>query len=193
MSDEINTLNVKVISIDLDTEIEKKDGGTYRGAQVIFTVGGKPGTKAVTQKGLEFNPELKKDLKSFKTPGEAVLILERKNGFNNLKRLVTPDNIPTNISSTRKSPAVTVTSKSSGGYDVQGAIKGNAVTNGVQIAISQGDTSLANIVKNAKIVLEAHKVLDNAVEEVKEEPVKTESKKAKIVTVEEDVDTDDLF
>ncbi len=192
MSGETNTLNVKVLSIDLNVEIEKKDGGTYQGASIVFTLGGKPGVKNIHSKVLSNLPELQKDLQSFKTPGEGVLVMEKKDGFNNLKRLVTPANVPAEVKTT-------TTAKASTGYaykdNTAGQIKGNSITNGVNIAISQGDTSLANIVKQARLVLEAHKALDGA--KTEEETVATEvpkvTAKKKPAVVEEDLDADDLF
>ena len=55
-----------------------------------------------------------------------------------------------------------------GGYDVAGQIKGNAVTNAVQLAIATSDMSLENILEQVRIVLQAHKAADLIYKDVME-------------------------
>ena len=169
----MSNVTVTLLKVELGIQVPKFGGGTYPGAQLTYEMGDKLVRKGIHEKAQ--GGGLAEDLKKLKA-GDTVIIVQElieKDGkkFNNIKRILPegsaiPAGLQTVEDLTQKQIDVAYggqsnfVSKKTGGYDVQGAIKGNAVTNGVQIAISQKDTSLANIVKQARIVLEAHKLLD---------------------------------
>ena len=187
MSNEnINTVEGKILSVETDVELENQKGETYTGFKIIYEGGGEVRKKVGHNNSLKFNKPLANDLKTFKAPGEGVLVMEKKDGFNNLKRLVTPDKLVSlNLGTT-----ATTTGKT-GGYDVQGVIKGNAITNAVQLAIALGQTTKEGIIKLARLMLEVHKEIDGT-PAPKMEPA-AEPKKATKVVKAADVDIDDLF
>lgn len=81
-----------VISVDVDVQIPKKNGGTYPGTQLIYkNKKGEIKNKAFHSNVLKFNEELKKALDNL-GPGEHFIMTQEKEGeFWNVKSLVKID------------------------------------------------------------------------------------------------------
>lgn len=190
MSD-ITTFVVDLLSVAKNVDIEKKDGGTYKGTVISYMSNGKAMTKSLHANATKFNPELASDLNTVQ-PGKVRMILKEKDGFKNLIRLT--NDLDTTVEGAPISPkaTTTVTANTKSSYDPMGPIKGNSITNGVNIAISMGDTSFSNILKQAKLVLSVHTALDQKETETKP-TTPTTTKTPKTVVKSEDVDDTDLF
>lgn len=98
---------VKVLSIEMETSIPKKDGGTYTGTKVVYEKDGKTVTKGIHPNGLKFNEELRNQLVTLSESGlpkEVVLHTERaENGFNVNVVAILPADTETTSSTTTTS------------------------------------------------------------------------------------------
>lgn len=57
-------MNIKIIQVELNTQIKKKDGGTYPGARVTYEDQGQVKSKGFHEKALEYRPELKEQIEA---------------------------------------------------------------------------------------------------------------------------------
>src|ERR1700676_1973187 len=123
----INTQTVNVLSVKTDVELENQAGKTYTGFKITYEDdSGEPRKKVGHNNQLKYNKALVKDLATVKS-GTAVLVMERKDGFNNLKRLVTPDKLDEVLASLSKSEGgeTTTTTKSTGSNSSGSGYKDN--------------------------------------------------------------------
>lgn len=80
MTDKQTEMVVRIVSVDTDTEIEKKDGGTYRGAEVIYkTADGKTNTKGMHSNTFRYNKTLLAQLQELQK-GDYVKVVTKKEG-----------------------------------------------------------------------------------------------------------------
>ena len=113
------------------------------------------------------SPQLKQDLKDLQNatlPQFYDLHSTSEGKFKTITRIVKAGGSatsPTPVTHT-PAPAANPHTKKTGGYDVQGAIKGNSVSNGVLIAIARHgcDVTIEQIEHAAREVLELHARLD---------------------------------
>ncbi len=83
-------MKVQIISVALDSEIPKKDGGTYRGTLIVFKDLNKNmiGNKGISATYLDKNSELKNKIAAL-TPGQDIeLVFTKQGSFNNLTDVV---------------------------------------------------------------------------------------------------------
>ena len=133
MSD-TQVIPVTIIKIDIDVDLVKRDGGTYKGSALAYeNTKGDIYKKSIAEAALKFTPELKGKLAKL-TPGEKVnLVMQKKGEFTNLVDVVRegealpavdrPTNTATNTTSTVTRSTGTNTS-SAVGMQV-----GNAISN----------------------------------------------------------------
>jgi len=81
MSDyEYKDITAKLISVDTDAVIDKKGGGTYKGAEIIYKMNGAVYSKGIHEKTFEFKGDLKGQLESLKGGGDFTIHLYKKSG-----------------------------------------------------------------------------------------------------------------
>lgn len=84
MSEETMTRNIIVTKVLFDIDIAKKDGGSYTGAKLLYTLGGKDYSKGIHNAILNNNADLLKGLKELEDGGPADIIVEKKGNFTNI-------------------------------------------------------------------------------------------------------------
>lgn len=57
-------MNIRIVKVDLNTSIKKKDGGQYNGHNVVYEDEGEVKSKGFHEKVLEYRPELKETIES---------------------------------------------------------------------------------------------------------------------------------
>jgi paraquat-inducible protein B len=79
-------MKVKIISVTFDTTLQKKDGGTYQGTQIVFTnlEKGTVESKNISSAFINKNTQLKDKLKTFNNGDVVDFIFEKQGAFNNL-------------------------------------------------------------------------------------------------------------
>lgn len=72
----------KIVSIDLNATITKAQGGTYKGAEIVFKdVNGKVQTKNIHENGLKYAPAVKNGLESLEPGDNFTVEMEKKDDF----------------------------------------------------------------------------------------------------------------
>lgn len=72
----------KIVSIDLNATITKAQGGTYKGAEIVFKdVNGKVQTKNIHENGLKYAPAVKNGLESLEPGDNFTVEIEKKDDF----------------------------------------------------------------------------------------------------------------
>lgn len=144
---------VKVLSIEMETSIPKKDGGTYTGTKIVYEKDGKTVTKGIHPNGLKFNEELRNQLVTLLgsgLPKDVVLHTEKaENGFNVNVVGILPADTP--VESTRSS----FTPKSTGGSSTGTSGGGNKDTSinravALKAAVESNTGSVESTVEVAK-------------------------------------------
>lgn len=73
-------INAEIVSAQASTNVAKKNGGTYPGAEIIYKAFGQVNQKGIHEKSFDFKPELKGQIESL-SPGQKVTInMYRKEG-----------------------------------------------------------------------------------------------------------------
>jgi hypothetical protein len=161
--------SAKLVDIELSVEREKSNGAGSFVAHVLTLKGDKgfqeivlPVKGPVARKTEKLLKTLKKD--------DTVTIVKEKDAADKYWNVTDILKGAQEAANEPKSAGSSSYSKSKGtNYDKQGAIKGNAVTNGVQIAIAMEDTSEDNIVEQTLKVLRVHARIEKGEEPKKEE------------------------
>lgn len=72
----------KIVSIDLNATITKAQGGTYKGAEIVFKdANGKVQTKNIHENGLKYAPAVKNGLESLEPGDNFTVEMEKKDDF----------------------------------------------------------------------------------------------------------------
>jgi hypothetical protein len=148
----------KVVSVDLNKEFTTKDGSkTYTAHELVVDVGGPKPTNyriGVDSPAGKFVPKL--NLKE----GDSVVV-ETGGKFNSVTKVS-----KSGSSSSVKSPYTAKSSTSTYKDNTQGMIKGNSVTNAVQLAIAIHGKSvnMTHIEALARQVMQVHANLDKSSE-----------------------------
>ncbi len=72
----------KIVSIDLNATITKAQGGTYKGAEIVFKdANGKVQTKNIHENGLKYAPAVKNGLESLEPGDNFTVEIEKKDDF----------------------------------------------------------------------------------------------------------------
>lgn len=72
----------KIVSIDLNATITKAQGGTYKGAEIVFKdASGKVQTKNIHENGLKYAPAVKNGLESLEPGDNFTVEMEKKDDF----------------------------------------------------------------------------------------------------------------
>mgnify|MGYP003423198352 FL=1 len=72
----------KIVSIDLNATITKAQGGTYKGAEIVFKdATGKVQTKNIHENGLKYAPAVKNGLESLEPGDNFTVEMEKKDDF----------------------------------------------------------------------------------------------------------------
>lgn len=163
----MSELREQFVTIDVinrGVKVKKfEGGGTYEATVIEGTTSeGQEFKKNLASTLLEKMPTLAEQVESLDT-GDLVKIVSQKKGkYNNIRSIykegdplfnVTQATV-TNISSGGSNTG------SKGGYNPEGQIKGNAITNAVQLAIAQKTLTKEAIVANAMMLLEVHKEIE---------------------------------
>jgi predicted lactoylglutathione lyase len=154
MMSEIKTLHGTIQIIEKDIQIPKKNGGTYPGSRLTFLgPNGTQSNQAFHQVGLSKNAELAADINALEVGDDVIFTYSLNDrGFRDFKSIKKSDGtIPVEATTTSTS-----TKKSVNNDYTTGAIKGNSVTNAVNIAISNGDTSLEALKSAYDLVIQLH-------------------------------------
>lgn len=77
---ENKAINAELIMVDFDTQVQKRNGGTYEGTTILYKAFGKPQDKSFTTKTFEFKPDLRGQLESLKPKDKFTLNLYREEG-----------------------------------------------------------------------------------------------------------------
>lgn len=75
---------VKIIAVQHDTQIQKRDGGTYTGTQVTYDSNGRVMSKAFSQAFLSKVPQLAAKVKALQPNQEVTLVLQKNGQFTNV-------------------------------------------------------------------------------------------------------------
>jgi hypothetical protein len=197
---------VKVVAVEEDAEITKKDGGFYRALKLTYDVCGQVNYKAVHTGMLDKYKAAVAGIRAAK-PGDVVeLHLEKNGAFSNLVNVVPSDKPLTAAKSFGGSGGFKKFESKASGFNSEdnqlGQQIGNALTNAVKLAIAMEDVSIVHVERlardlvkvSAKLKQEFKGKVDTVVE------AKTEVKKAatvvkakKEVVVEPDVSDEDIF
>lgn len=134
---------IKVLKVELNTQIEKRDGGYYPGHKVVYEDGGEVRSKGYHEKALQYKPEIKSAIEAMEE-GKTYNVKMEKN-----------DNGYWDWVSVEES---TQSSKSSGNVnnsrqnDTTGMAVGHALTNAVHIGVGTGDLDKESLKKNAYMI-----------------------------------------
>lgn len=131
---------VKVVAVEEDAEIQKKDGGFYRALKLTYDLGGQVSYKAVHTGMLDKFKDAVEGIRASKPGDKVELHLEKNGQFTNLVNVVKTDK-PLTSGYKKYSGGGGGGGGNSGGYssaDNQlGQQIGNAVTNAVALAIAK--------------------------------------------------------
>jgi hypothetical protein len=146
----------KVIDVKMSQTLKKKDGGEYP-AHVLILDGDKGIQKLQLHAKFGIGATKKAVIAKLKAGDLVTVTKEKKGEFWNVT-----DIDAGSVASSTTNVASATTGK--GSYDVQGAIKGNSVTNGVALAIARhGKNTTAKHIQEAALeILEIHRALDKA-------------------------------
>lgn len=77
---ENKAINAELVAVQFDIDIQKRNGGTYKGTKIIYNAFGKINEKAFTTKTFEFKPDLRGQLESLSSGDKFTLNLYREEG-----------------------------------------------------------------------------------------------------------------
>lgn len=77
---ENKSINAELVAVQFDIDIQKRNGGTYKGTKIIYNAFGKINEKAFTTKTFEFKPDLRGQLESLSSGDKFTLNLYREEG-----------------------------------------------------------------------------------------------------------------
>lgn len=168
---ETKTLRGTIQIVEQDIQIPKNAGGTYPGTRITYVgPNGKSSKQAFHQVGLSKNPSLASDISALNA-GDNVIFTYSINdkGFRDFVSIKLDDGT-VQAAPVKSSPARQTGTKSNSDY-ATGAIKGNSVTNAVNIAIANGDTSLDSLKSAYELVISLHAYAEERGIEAKKEEV----------------------
>ena len=137
-------MKIKVVKTELNTQIEKRGGGTYPGHKVVYEDGGEVRSKGFHEKALSYKPEIKEAIESMEADKWYDVQMEKNdNGYWDWVSV---------SESSGDAPAKSKAPAKSQGYDTTGVAIGHALTNAVHIGVGTGDLDKASLKKNAYMV-----------------------------------------
>lgn len=81
-------VELTVVSVEMDVEIQKQAGGSYKGARLTYRdASGAIKEKAFTQQALKYNPQVKTTLSNLAAGDKAIMEMEKNGDFWNVKTL----------------------------------------------------------------------------------------------------------
>ena len=172
---------VKIVAVQHDTQIQKRDGGTYTGTQVTYESAGRVMQKAFPQTFLSKVPELDRKIRALEPNQEVTLVLQKNGQFTNVT-----DILPASEGQAYSAPS------NKGGY--KGKTSGGSnPTDVARIARQTAVQAASAFCKDAASTVEAAEVLASFILEplgVNSKGVKDTAQIPKAESVDEDTDED---
>lgn len=77
---EHKNINAELVVVQFDTDIKKRDGGSYKGTKIIYNAFDKVNEKGIHESTFEFKPELRGQLESLNSGDAFTLRMYREKG-----------------------------------------------------------------------------------------------------------------
>lgn len=140
-------MRIKVISVELNTQIEKAAGGTYKGHKVVYEDQGNVKSKGFHEKVLGYRTDLKEAIESMEA-GQWYEVQMEKNDKGYWDWVSVTPASEGSAQSTQKPPQ----GSQKGGYDTTGVAVGHALTNAVNLCAAMGEADKDKIKEYAYMI-----------------------------------------